>query len=98
MYIGDEFNHRVRKVTVSTGIITTYAGNGGTTYSGNNGEATAASLSYPLGVALDSAGTHLLLCVYSFLLFFSCLGNLYIGDYGNNRIRKVTVSSTYLPR
>ncbi len=61
MYIADEYNQRIRKVTVSTGIITTYAGNGGTgSYSGDNNQATSASLNYPLGVALDTSGTHYL--------------------------------------
>ena len=56
MYIADTDNHRIRKVTVSTGIITTIAGTGSTTYSGDNGQATAAGLFYPYGVALDAAG------------------------------------------
>ncbi len=56
VYIADTSNHRVRKVTVSTGIITTYAGTGSTTFSGDNGQATAAGLYYPSGVQLDSAG------------------------------------------
>ncbi len=59
MYIGDQNNQRVRKVTVSTGIITTIAGNGGTgSYSGDDGAATSAMLYNPTGVALDAAGTH----------------------------------------
>ncbi len=58
MYISDTSNQRVRKVTVSTGIITTLAGNGGTgSYSGDDGQATSAGLYNPIGVALDSAGT-----------------------------------------
>ena len=51
-------NNRIRKVTVSTGIITTIAGSstsGG--YSGDNGPATSAALYTPTGVGLDSAGT-----------------------------------------
>ncbi len=57
VYIADTYNHRIRKVTVSTGIITTIAGTGSTTYSGDGGAATSATLYYPYGVALDSAGT-----------------------------------------
>ncbi len=54
------FNHRIRKVTVSTGIITTYAGSGGTgSYSGDNSYATAAGLYYPVGVSLDAVGKSL---------------------------------------
>ena len=40
----------------SIGIITTIAGTGSTTYSGDNGQATAAGLYWPYGVALDAAG------------------------------------------
>ena len=50
-------NNRVRKVTISTGIITTFAGNGASSYSGDNGPATAAALFSPSNVALDSGGT-----------------------------------------
>jgi sugar lactone lactonase YvrE len=57
VYIADFSNHLIRKVTVSTGIITTIAGSGGTgSYSGDNGQATSATLNYPRGVALDSSG------------------------------------------
>ena len=56
VYIADDWNHRVRKVTVSTGIITTIAGTGSTTYSGDGGAATSAALYLPPGVAIDSSG------------------------------------------
>ncbi len=46
-------------MTVSTGIITTYAGTGTTTYSGDGGAATSATLKYPYGVAIDSSGSQL---------------------------------------
>ena len=49
-------NHRIRKITVSTGIITTYAGNGATTYSGDGGTATSATLYHPNGLCIDAAG------------------------------------------
>ena len=58
VYIADEYNQRIRKVTVSTGIITTVAGTGTTSYSGDGGAATSAALNYPYGVALDSAGNY----------------------------------------
>ncbi len=54
MYIGDFYNHRVRKVTASTGMITTIAGTGIDGYSGDNGQATAARIEGPYGVNLDS--------------------------------------------
>ena len=57
VYIADTNNNRIRKVTISTGIITTFAGTGTASYSGDNGPATSATLFYPTGVAVDSAGT-----------------------------------------
>ena len=57
VYIADQLNHRIRKVTVSvTGIITTIAGTGTNSYSGDGGAATSAALYRPTGVALDSSG------------------------------------------
>ncbi len=56
LYIADSGNNVVREVTAATGVITTVAGNGTSGYSGDNGAATAAELSYPAAVALDSAG------------------------------------------
>ena len=56
LYIGDSGNQRIRKVTVSTGIITTIAGTSTNSYSGDNGAATSATLNYPRGVALDASG------------------------------------------
>ena len=57
VYIADMSNNRIRKVTVSTGVITTIAGSstsGG--YSGDNGAATSATLNGPPGVAVDASG------------------------------------------
>ena len=56
MYIADTSNQRIRKATISTGIITTIAGTGTISYSGDNGPATSATLNNPTVVALDSAG------------------------------------------
>ena len=73
LYIADAGNNRVRKVTASSGIINTVAGNGTTGMQGmvgDGGPAVNASLSVPVGMGLDSAG------------------NLYIADSGDNLIRK----------
>ncbi len=56
VYIADIGNNRIRKVTVSTGTIATIAGSSTGSYSGDNGPATAAKLSQPSGVVVDSAG------------------------------------------
>ena len=57
VYIADEYNNRIRKVTVSTGIITTIAGSSTSdSFSGDNGAATSATLYEPRGVALDASG------------------------------------------
>ncbi len=70
MYIADTYNSRIRKVTVSTGIITTIAGTGTSSYSGDNGQATAATLHKPFGVALDSSGYSLFWIKFHFLNIF----------------------------
>jgi sugar lactone lactonase YvrE len=56
LYIADAPNNVIRKVT--SGTITTIAGLGPASggFSGDGGNATAAALNYPTGVALDSAG------------------------------------------
>jgi len=56
IYIADSGNNRIRKVTASTGIITTVAGNGTAGSSGDGGAATSAELSYPTAVVVDSPG------------------------------------------
>jgi sugar lactone lactonase YvrE len=68
IYIADQANNRVRKVTISTGIISTVAGNGTETVGHvNNGiPATSAQFLGVNGVAVD------------------VLGNIYIAELGNN--------------
>ena len=83
LYIADSWNNVIRKVTASTGIISTFAGNGfgaGSSggYSGDGGPAASAELSHPTGVAFDGAG------------------NLYIADFSNLVIRKVVASNGYI--
>ncbi len=71
MYIADDGNNVVRKVTTA-GIISTIAGIGTGGYSGDGGQAIAAELYHPSGIVFD------------------VLGNLYITEGQNSRIRKVT--------
>ncbi len=56
VYVADSHNSRIRKVMLSTGIITTFAGSGTSSYSGDGGAATSAAMRYPVGIALDSSG------------------------------------------
>lgn len=56
IYVADLDNNVIRKVTASTGIISTVAGNGTSGYTGDGGSALSAELSAPHGVALDAAG------------------------------------------
>ncbi len=63
MYIAERDNNRIRKVTSSTGIITTIAGTGSYGFSGDNGAATSATLKYPVGVVVDTSGITTHLCI-----------------------------------
>ncbi len=54
LYISDQYNYRIRKVTTS-GIITTIAGNGTAGFAGDGGPAAAAEMNQPLGLCLDPA-------------------------------------------
>ena len=56
VYIADTDNHRIRKVTVSTGIISTLAGTGFDGYNGDGIDALLAELYFPVGVGLDASG------------------------------------------
>ena len=55
LFIADQLNNRVRKVTPD-GVINTIAGNGRAGFSGDGGPATSTSLASPAGLALDGAG------------------------------------------
>ncbi len=60
MYIADTNNYRVRKVTISTGIITTIAGTGTGGFSGDNGPASSAALNNARAVSVDSSGRQII--------------------------------------
>ncbi len=55
LYIADSDNHRIRRIN-SSGTITTIAGTGERGFNGDDGSAASAQLSYPTGMAIDSAG------------------------------------------
>jgi uncharacterized protein (TIGR03437 family) len=82
LYIADEFNNRVRKV--SNGAITTVAGDGTPGYSGDNGPATSAELSGPSGVAVDSAGN----------LYICDAGNFRVREVSNGTITTLVGTGT----
>jgi sugar lactone lactonase YvrE len=56
LYLADTGNHRIRRITAATTVISTVAGNGVQAFAGDGGPATAASIDSPSGIALDSAG------------------------------------------
>ena len=94
LYISDTMNHRVRKVEIATGLITTVAGNGDSGYEDKNmGGCGAARF-----VAKESAGTVKhgdgLLGVEAVVnspvgLSLDSQGYLYICERGENKIRRV---------
>jgi sugar lactone lactonase YvrE len=74
LYVGDELNHRIRKVS-PTGVVTTFAGamwDGIPAHGANDGISTVATFNTPRGVAVDKTG------------------NVYVADVYNNKIRKIT--------
>ena len=78
LYIAEQGESVIAKVNLSTGIISTVAGNGTTgtgVVKGDGGPATVAQLSGPQGVVLDTAG------------------NIFVADSNNQRVRKVDASS-----
>lgn len=56
LFISEKNGHRVRKVDLATGIITTVAGTGVAGFNGDNIKATEAQLDGPTGLAVDGAG------------------------------------------
>ena len=80
LYIADNGNNRIRKITpnagvIATGIITTVAGTGIADYNGDGIAATTADLNGPSGLAVDASG------------------NIYVTDSNNSRVREITKSS-----
>lgn len=56
LYICEVGNHRVRRLDLKSGEVTTVAGNGNKGYAGDGGPATAAALNEPYEVRFDAAG------------------------------------------
>ena len=54
LYIADTHNHVIRKLSLTSGILTTIAGTGAPGFSGDNGLATSAQLDLPTALALDA--------------------------------------------
>jgi sugar lactone lactonase YvrE len=75
IYLADTGNHRIRRISATTGIITTIAGTAAQGFSGEAGPATSASIDSPTGLALDA------------------IGNLYLADTHNHRIRRIDATT-----
>ncbi len=73
VYIADYQNHRVRKVPISTGIITTVAGDGTGAYNGDNIAATSAELQDPEGVSTDDSGNVYIADTYNYRIRKICV-------------------------
>jgi sugar lactone lactonase YvrE len=56
LYIADYSNNRIRKVTASTGLISTIAGTGAWGYNGDNIRADTAKIGDITGIAVDTSG------------------------------------------
>jgi hypothetical protein len=59
LFIADRDNNAVEELNLTSGALTTVAGNGTFGDAGDGGLATAAELASPSGVAVDSSGQHL---------------------------------------
>jgi sugar lactone lactonase YvrE len=56
LYIADFGNNRIRKIDMTTGLLSTVAGSGAPGYTGDKGSALSATLNSPTSVAIDAAG------------------------------------------
>ncbi|MDR3751823.1 MAG: choice-of-anchor D domain-containing protein [Terracidiphilus sp.] len=63
LYIADEYNYVIRKI--SSGVISTVAGNHHFSYSGDGGLATSAQLEGAMGIALDGSGNRYIADTYN---------------------------------
>ena len=123
VYVADQDNHRIRKITTS-GVVSTLAGS---TYGYTDGTGTSAKFYLPIGIAVDGAGNvyvadrsnHRIRKITAsgvvstlagstqgyadgtgtsakfnvpFGVAVDGAGNVYVADYNNHRIRKITTS------
>lgn len=72
LYVADTSNNMIRQIVITSGAVSTLAGN--TTPGNADFIGTLASFNAPYGITTD--GT-----------------NLYVADYGNNKIRKILIST-----
>jgi DNA-binding beta-propeller fold protein YncE len=63
LYAADHHNHRVRKIKISTGEVTTLAGSGEAGFA--DGAGAAAAFNYPQGIAADGAGNVYVADIYN---------------------------------
>ncbi len=56
LFLADETGNRIRKINLSSGIISTFAGTGTSGFSGDGGPSTAAQFYYTCDVACDATG------------------------------------------
>ncbi len=131
LYIADAYNNRIRKIDISTNVISTFAGNGGTGLVGDGGPATSANVYNPLDVCFDKKGNLYIAEAQHYRIrkvdtngiisTFAGIGgafgfsgdggpattallsevwgicadnqdNLYLADFGNGRVRKVSTA------
>ena len=77
LYVTDAYNYKIRKIVLSNGAVTTFAGPpAGTRPSGDTDNDTPSNARFkqPFGMTTDGI-------------------NLFVSDVGNNKIRKIVISS-----
>ncbi len=132
IYVADELNNRVRKITPGGASISTIAGTAAASYTGDNCAAAGATFKNPTDVVVDTFGNIFIsdmgnaaireiyassgiietvvgtgtagfsgdgsypnLAAINSVQFFNLdpAGNMYISDYGNNRVRTVAAKT-----
>ncbi|MCX6594875.1 MAG: putative Ig domain-containing protein [Acidobacteria bacterium] len=56
LFVVELSGHRVRRIALATGVITTVAGTGVAGFSGDGGAATSGQLNFPIAIAADASG------------------------------------------